>query len=227
MAALSATLSRNKMRFYLLGECAACMSASGPVDLSCQQRIWSMAEQLRQLATCREIVPGMNNLTVIFDPDQHSGDQMLAVMEQQWKAVQGQAYSSRTLEIPVRYGGADGPDLSVVAEHAQMTTEEVIAAHSAAEYVVYFLGFQPGFAYMGGLPERLATPRRANPRLNVPAGSVGIGGAQTGIYPSAVPGGWQLIGRTDLRLFDPTREEPILLRPGDLIKFVPLGDPSD
>ena len=84
------------MRFYLLGECAACMSASGPVDLSCQQRIWSMAEQLRQLATCREIVPGMNNLTAIFDPDQHSGDQMLAVMEQQWKAVQGQAYSSRT-----------------------------------------------------------------------------------------------------------------------------------
>ena len=215
------------MQFYLLGERAACMSATGSVDLSCQQRIWSMAEQLKQLADCPDIVPGMNNLTVIFDPDKHSADEMLAVMEQQWKAVQRQAYSSRTLEIPVRYGGADGPDLSVVAEHARMTPEEVIAAHSTAEYVVYFLGFQPGFAYLGGLPERLATPRRADPRLKVPAGSVGIGGAQTGIYPSAGPGGWNLIGRTELSLFDPLRETPILLRPGDLIKFVPLGDPSD
>lgn len=211
------------MRFYLLGERAACMSAIGPLDLTCQQRIWSMAEQLKQLAICRDVVPGMNNLTVIFDPEKHSGDEMLAVMEQQWKSVQRQAYSSRTLQIPVRYGGADGPDLAVVAEHASMTPEEVITAHSAADYVVYFLGFQPGFAYMGGLPECLATPRRADPRLKVPAGSVGIGGAQTGIYPSVGPGGWNLIGRTDLRLFDPSQPEPILLRPGDLIKFVALG----
>ena len=211
------------MRFYLLGERAACMSTTGPVDLNCQQRIWQLAEQLKRLAICRDIVPGMNNLTVIFDPDKHSADELLAVMEQQWKAVQGQAYSSRTLQIPVRYGSDHGPDLSVVAAHAGMTPEEVIAAHSAADYVVYFLGFQPGFAYMGGLPDRLATPRRADPRLLVPAGSVGIGGAQTGIYPSVGPGGWNLIGRTDLHLFDPLREEPILLRPGDLIKFVAVG----
>ena len=212
-----------EMRFYLLGECAACMSASGPVDLTCQQRIWCLAKALRQLAICRDIVPGMNNLTVIFDPEKTSGDEMLAVMEQQWKAVQRHTYSSRTLQIPVHYGGADGPDLGVVAAHAGMTPEEVIAAHSLADYVVYFLGFQPGFAYMGGLPDRLATPRRADPRLTVPAGSVGIGGAQTGIYPSVGPGGWNLIGRTDLSLFDPLREEPILLRPGDLIKFVAVG----
>ncbi len=224
MSVLSATLTRNKMQFYLLGECAACMSATGPVDLSCQQRIWQLAEQLKQLAICRDIVPGMNNLTVIFDPDKHSGGELLAVMEQQWKAIRAQAYSSRTLQIPVRYGGADGPDLGVVAEHARMTPEEVIAAHSSADYVVYFLGFQLGFAYMGGLPDQLSTPRRADPRLAVPAGSVGIGGAQTGIYPSAGPGGWNLIGRTDLSLFDPLREAPILLRPGDLIQFVPVSD---
>lgn len=217
-------MSIAEVRFYQMGECAVVMSATGPVDLGCQQRIWRAAEQLKQLAICRDIVPGMNNLTVIFDPEKQSGSEMLAVMEQQWKAVQRQAYSSRTLEIPVRYGGDDGPDLSVVAAHAGMTPEEAITAHSAAEYVVYFLGFQPGFAYMGGLPERLATPRRADPRLAVPAGSVGIGGAQTGVYPSAGPGGWNLIGRTDLRLFDPLREAPILLRPGDLIQFVPVSD---
>lgn len=211
------------MHFYLLGERAACMEANGPLDLACQQRIWGMAEQLRALGICTDIVPGMNNLTVIFDPQKISGKEVLQLMEREWKRVLGQAHESRTLQIPVRYGGDDGPDLHVVATHSGMTPEAVIQAHSVADYVVYFLGFQPGFAYMGGLPDCLATPRRADPRLKVPAGSVGIGGAQTGIYPSAGPGGWQLIGRTDLSLFDPLRPEPILLRPGDLIKFVPVN----
>jgi 5-oxoprolinase (ATP-hydrolysing) subunit B len=220
---LSTILGDNSMHFYQLGERAACMAASGPVDLICQQRIWRLADQLRALETSIDVVPGMNNLTVIFDPDKTSGMDMLSLMEAKWKRVQGQKYASRTLEIPVRYGGDDGPDIAVVAAHAKMSPEELIAAHSSAQYVVFFLGFQPGFAYMGGLPDALATPRRADPRLKVPAGSVGIGGAQTGIYPSAGPGGWNLIGRTELSLFDPARPEPILLRPGDIVKFVPLS----
>ncbi|EPX7646663.1 5-oxoprolinase subunit PxpB, partial [Escherichia coli] len=99
--------------------------------------------------------------------------------------------------------------------------KQVVELHSSVEYVVWFLGFQPGFPYLGSLPEQLHTPRRAEPRLLVPAGSVGIGGPQTGVYPLATPGGWQLIGHTSLSLFDPARDEPILLRPGDSVRFVP------
>ena len=119
------------------------------------------------------------------------------------------------------YGGEDGPDLANVARHSGLTEKQVVELHASVEYVVWFLGFQPGFPYLGGLPERLAMPRHAEPRLRVPAGSVGIGGAQTGVYPLATPGGWQLLGRTPLALFDPMRQEPVLLRAGDRVRFVP------
>ena len=117
------------------------------------------------------------------------------------------------------YGGEHGPDLQVVADHAGLSVEEVVRRHAGAEYVVFFIGFQPGFAYLGGLDPTLHTPRRDAPRLEVPAGSVAIGGAQTGIYPAASPGGWQLIGRTASTLFDPARNPPALLQPGDRVRF--------
>jgi len=123
----------------------------------------------------------------------------------------------RLVNIPVTY---DGPDLGDIARHCGLSPAEVVQRHEAAEYVVYFLGFQPGFAYLGGLDEALHTPRRTEPRVSVPAGSVGIGGAQTGIYPLASPGGWQLIGRTLTPLFDPQAEPPTLLAPGDRVRFV-------
>jgi KipI family sensor histidine kinase inhibitor len=128
--------------------------------------------------------------------------------------------AGRLVEIPVAYGGEHGPDLADVAAHTGLTPAEVVRRHSAGEYIVYLLGFLPGFAFMGGLPPELATPRRAEPRTAVPARSVGIGGEQTGIYPLVSPGGWQLIGRTSLELFDPTAESPTLLRPGDRVRFV-------
>lgn len=118
------------------------------------------------------------------------------------------------------YGGAHGPDLERVAQHCQRSAQAVVDAHSAAHYTVYFVGFQPGFAYLGGLPEFLATPRLATPRLRVPAGSVGIGGAQTGIYPQESPGGWNLIGHSDCVLFDVSRAQASLLLPGDTVRFV-------
>ncbi len=126
------------------------------------------------------------------------------------------------IEIAVRYGGADGPDLDAVAGLHDLRPNDVVDLHSAAIYTVLFLGFAPGFAYLGGLPERLVTPRRATPRPRVPAGSVGIAGAQTGVYPLAMPGGWHLIGRTGDRLWDETRPSPTLLRPGDRVRFVPV-----
>jgi inhibitor of KinA len=129
----------------------------------------------------------------------------------------------RTVEIPVAYGGANGPDLDAVAELTGHTPDEVVAMHSGAEYLVYFLGFSPGFPYLGGLPESIAAPRLETPRRRVPAGSVAIGGQQTGVYPIASPGGWRIIGRTPLRLFDPGAYPPVLLRMGDHVRFVAKG----
>ncbi|HEX2779923.1 MAG TPA: 5-oxoprolinase subunit PxpB [Gemmatimonadaceae bacterium] len=129
------------------------------------------------------------------------------------------AAPGRLVEIPVCYEGELAPDLEEVARHTGMSSRDVVRLHSAAEYVVHMIGFVPGFPYLGGLDARLATPRRAEPRTRVPAGSVGIGGAQTGVYPIASPGGWQLIGRTPLRLFDARRESPSLLHVGDRVRF--------
>jgi KipI family sensor histidine kinase inhibitor len=127
--------------------------------------------------------------------------------------------TAETVEIPVCYGGESGPDLDAVAAHAQLSVGEVVARHARAEYRVAMLGFMPGFAYLLGLDPVLEMPRRATPRTRVPAGSVAIGAAQTGIYPRELPGGWQLIGRTPLMLFDAARAEPALLRPGQRVRF--------
>ena len=127
----------------------------------------------------------------------------------------------QTLEIHVRYGGENGPDLDEVADVHELRPSDVVEIHADTMYTVLFLGFAPGFAYLGGLPTRLATPRRATPRPRVPAGSVGIAGEQTGVYPLAMPGGWQLIGRTDATLWDPTSSSPASLHPGDHVRFVP------
>jgi 5-oxoprolinase (ATP-hydrolysing) subunit B len=132
------------------------------------------------------------------------------------------AEATRTVEIPVRYGGEWGPDLEDVGRHTGLARERVIEVFAAAEYTVYFVGFSTCFPYLGGLPPELATPRLAAPRKQVPAGSVAIGGAQAGVYPLASPGGWRIVGRTDLRLFDPEGAPPGLLRMGDRVRFVAI-----
>jgi KipI family sensor histidine kinase inhibitor len=126
------------------------------------------------------------------------------------------------VEIPVLYGGEVGPDLEEVAKHNNLSVEEVIKIHSSEEYLIYMLGFTPGFPYLGGMDEKIATPRLEKPRLKIQAGSVGIAGSQTGIYPMESPGGWQLIGRTPLDIFDPQSEDPFLLNAGDYIRFIPI-----
>lgn len=203
-----------------LGEAALVCTLAPPATLDQQQRIWALAELAAQWPHLREVLPGMNNLTLIFDPDQGEAADYEARVRKAWPRLRGRPQAGRQVDIPVHYGGAAGPDLADVAAHTGLTPAEVVRRHAAGDYVVYFLGFLPGFAFLGGLEAALATPRRAAPRTAVPAGSVGIGGEQTGIYPLASPGGWQLIGRTTRPLFDPAAEPPTLLRPGDRVRFV-------
>jgi inhibitor of KinA len=139
------------------------------------------------------------------------------------RRASGAAVKPRLIEVPVCYDAEFAPDLETVAQHCGLAPNEVVARHAAARYGVRCVGFTPGFPFLGGLPSQLATPRRKSPRTAVPAGSVAIGGPQTGIYPLRSPGGWNIIGRTPLRLFDVTREPAALLRAGDRVRFVSIG----
>jgi inhibitor of KinA len=172
----------------------------------------------------RNIHPAYCTVLVSFDPVRTSAAEVEAHIRGGLDALRDQPDPpARTVEVPVCYGGAHGPDLPDVAAHCGLPAEEVVRIHSAGDYRVYFLGFSPGFPYLGGLDPRLATPRLPAPRRSVPAGSVAIGGAQTGVYPVRSPGGWRLIGRTPAPLFDPARTPPALLQMGDLVRFVPIG----
>jgi 5-oxoprolinase (ATP-hydrolysing) subunit B len=210
-------------RIFLLGDAALVCESPPPATLECQRRVWAVAEAAHDWPHVLEVVPGMNNLTLVFDPLEADHDALAAQLLAAWNAANVTSTAGREVEIPVHYGGESGPDLQVVADHSGLAVDDIVRRHSSGEYVVFFLGFQPGFAYMGGLDAALHTPRRASPRLEVPAGSVGIGGEQTGIYPATSPGGWQLIGRTDLPLFDASRRPPTLLQPGDRVRFTIAG----
>ena len=213
-----------RIETYWLSETAGVLDVAGIAGIDSQRRIWQLAECCRRYAGVREVVPGMHNLTVDLDPAAPDLERLLDRMRGDWQEAAATSTSPRRVEIPVDYGADDGPDLELVARHTGLSPEEVVRLHSAGEYTVYFLGFLAGFAYLGGLDPRLATPRRADPRRVVPAGSVAIGGAQTGVYPLNSPGGWQLIGRTSLTLFDPGRSAPSLLSPGDTVRFLPRGE---
>ncbi len=210
-----------RARCYLLGETAVVLELEPPVTLATQKRIWRLTQRLGEIPEVVEAIPGMNNITVVLRNPHSLALDAIERLQRWWEESEALEPESRNIDIPVVYGTAAGPDLAEVARHAGLTEKQVVELHASVDYVVWFLGFQPGFPYLGGLPEQLATPRRDEPRLLVPAGSVGIGGAQTGIYPLATPGGWQLIGHTPLPLFDPHRDEPVLLRPGDTVRFIP------
>jgi len=210
-----------RARCYLLGETAVVLELEPPVTMATQKRIWRLTQRLAEIPEVVEAIPGMNNITVVLRNPQSVALDAIERLQRWWEESEALEPESRFIDIPVVYGKAAGPDLGEVASHAGLSEKQVVELHASVEYVVWFLGFQPGFPYLGGLPPQLAMPRRGEPRLVVPAGSVGIGGAQTGIYPLASPGGWQLIGHTDLPLFDPLRDEPVLLRPGDTVRFVP------
>jgi len=181
--------------------------------------------QADALRGVRDIAPGYCTLGIHFDPLQTDLAGLEHAVHAAFRLIQadGTAAGRQVVEIPVIYGGAHGPDLESVASFAGCSVDEVIARHTAQTYRVYMLGFVPGFAYMGRVAPSIAAPRRRVPREKVPAGSVGIAGLQTGVYPVESPGGWQLIGHTTAVMFDPTRDKPSLLQAGDLVRFVVAG----
>lgn len=172
-----------------------------------------------------DMIPAFCSLLVNYDPRVIRYEELKDRIKNLVKVdVKAQAGKKKVFEIPVCYGGEFGPDIENIAEHAGLSVEEVIEIHSSRDYLIYMLGFLPGFTYLGGLDERIHTPRLANPRVKINAGSVGIGGSQTGIYPLDSPGGWQLMGMTPVKTYDPDRETPILVEAGDYIRFVPVSE---
>ena len=172
-----------------------------------------------------ECIPTICSLMVCYNPQVISYDALCACLQTRLKNITGTAQETRRIvEIPVCYGGEFGPDIAFVAEHAQLSVPDVIRIHAGVDYLIDMLGFMPGFAYLGGLDKRLHTPRLQSPRTCIEAGSVGIGGAQTGIYPLPSPGGWRLIGKSPVCLYDPFRDHPILYAAGDYLRFIPISE---
>lgn len=194
--------------------------AMGAFSDDVQEKIWALAESLRAFPGMIETVPGMNNLLLVFDPFLTDADQLQADILAGWSAA-GAVRQGVIRDVPVRYGGEDGPDLEDFARAKGMTADEVIARHAAPLYSVAAVGAMPGFVYLSGLDPQLAAPRLSNPRDGVPDGSVIVGGAQAGIMPVTAPSGWHILGRTDLCLFDATLDRPALFAPGDRLRFVP------
>lgn len=213
------------MNVRLAGDTLLLVEFEAAIDPLVNERVVELGRALRarRLAGVRDVVPGYCALGVHFDPlriDLTALERVVAADGRALEAITALP-EARLVEIPVRYGGPDGPDLDEVARFAARTTADVIALHSSTIYRVYMLGFVPGFAYLGSVPSLIAAPRHRVPRDRVPAGSVGIAGRQTGVYPIDSPGGWQLIGRTHAVIFDPAREPASLLAAGDAVRFVP------
>jgi inhibitor of KinA len=207
------------MRWTPLGDAAVLLS------LPRQAAVGAIAKQIEQARPegFLECVPAFDSIAICFDPLRVTPAALMARLAKiiaHGAKSKSAAKAGRVITIPVSYGGTFGPDLPDVAARAGLEPAQVVKLHAARRYVVRAIGFLPGFPYLSGLDSRLHTPRRATPRLQIPAGSVGIGGAQTGVYPLASPGGWNLIGRTPLALFHPgDPEQPTLLHPGDLVRF--------
>lgn len=204
-----------------LGESAWVLTLSERFDLPIHERVLAVT---RALAAARlpgvvEVVPAYTTVTLFFDPLEADAEALRGDLESLAGTAAGGPAGppGRLHDIRVRY---DGPDLDFVCRETGLRPEEVIARHTGPEYRVYLLGFAPGFAYLGDLDPALELPRRASPRARVPAGSVAIAGRQTAVYPLPTPGGWHLIGSTDARLFDPSRDPPALLQAGDRVRFL-------
>ena len=215
----------DKIKFLTAGDSAIVMEFGDTIEKEINARIAAVVENLKKkkIDGILDILPTYRSILIIYDPVKISYGEMMDILKGLSKADSNkQSDEVRLIEIPTLYGGEYGPDIDFVAKNAKLSEEEVIKIHSGTDYLVYMMGFIPGFTYLGGLDERIATPRLKSPRLKIDPGSVGIAGSQTGMYPLESPGGWQLIGRTPLKLFDDTKEPPVFIQAGDYIRYVPI-----
>lgn len=211
-----------------LGDSAILVQLGDRIHPALNARIHVLDALLQNAPGIVETAPAYCTLLVHYDPLSSPYDQIANLIKDKISLLDDAAHRpSGRLEIPLLYGGASGPDLEPVAAALSLSPLEVIRLHSGREYTVYMMGFTPGFPYMGILDDRLGLPRKSTPQTRVPAGSVAIAGAQTGIYPVDSPGGWHIIGWTPLKLFDPASQMPFLFAPGDVVKFVPIEKEDD
>jgi len=207
-----------------LGDSALLIQLGDEIDLKLNQRVHALNALLQNTSGIVETVPAYCTLLVHYDLLNFSFQQIKFLIQEKMNRLDDSFdRKPRRLEVPLRYGGASGPDLESVAVSKGLSPADVIRIHSEREYTVYMMGFTPGFPYMGTLDERLVMPRLETPRTLVKAGTVAIAASQTGIYPLDSPGGWQLIGWTPLKLFDPASETPFYFSPGDTVKFMPVS----
>ncbi len=214
------------MRFLRASDQSLLIYFGQQITLDAHDRIRKLLRllEMEPIAGVRNLHPAYHSILVKFDPLHRHHDELENILRQYIGRVENVSLPEpRDVEVPVCYGGEYGPDLNDVGAIHEMSPQQVIALHSSSIYLVYFLGFVPGFAYLGGLPETLVTPRLATPRRRVPPGSVGIAGNQTGVYPVATPGGWRLLGRTPIQIFRPDRDELSLLSIGDRVRFTPIS----
>jgi inhibitor of KinA len=227
-------IQNNSFNIYYLSEQAITIAFGDAISESLQQLVSRFNNHIHQhpFPGFRTTVAAYTTLTVFFDPLQVIASALWGnncfdkvcnyIQAIELDSTQHQDLHNSAITIPVCYGGPFGPDIDEVVQLHHLTTQEIINLHSAAIYTVYMIGFVPGFAYLGGMDNQLATPRKPTPRAAVPAGAVGIAGEQTGIYPLETPGGWQIIGQTPLRMFDAHHTQPALLKAGDRVKFEPI-----
>jgi len=215
----------NTPRLLPAGDSALVVECGDRIDPAINRRVRELFLAVEQsgIQGVVDLVPTYRSLLVYYDPLALSLDDLQErLLDLDARRGDLQLAPPHVIDIPTLYGGESGPDLGFVASHNGLTEREVVEIHAGTDYLVYMMGFSPGFPYLGGMSERIAAPRLKTPRTAIPAGSVGIAQRQTGIYPVESPGGWQLIGRTPVRLFDPDRRPPVLVEAGDYLRFVPI-----
>lgn len=217
----------DKARYLMSGDKGLVIEFGNEISAAVNKKVRNLylAIQKNGIKGIQEMIPTYRSLLIQYNPIEIDIDDLIEKLQGIEKALDSiELPKPRIIEIPTAYGEAFGEDIDFVAEHNGISVEEVIRIHSSVDYLVYMLGFTPGFPYLGGMSDKIETPRLKTPRTRIPAGSVGIAGKQTGIYPIESPGGWQLIGRTPIKLYDPKREVPIILRAGDYLRFIPIDN---
>lgn len=218
----------NSVRFLFSGDSALVIEFGNEISVDINKKIRKMMDDIKKenIDGIVELVPTYCSLLINYDVlkiDYNTlVEKLKTFLNNNFETAEGEEVT--LVEIPTLYNDEVGPDLSYVAEHNKLSKEEVIKIHTGTDYLVYMLGFMPGFTYLGGMSEKIATPRLESPRLQIYPGSVGIAGKQTGMYPSMSPGGWRIIGRTPLKLYNPDSDTPVYISSGDYVRYVSISE---